>query len=162
MTKQIRLSDLLAYDESCASGLRWIANTGRSKSGKPAGTLNRKCGYYYVGVGGKRLLAHRIVWALHHGECAEGMDIDHVDMNGSNNRIENLRLASRAENHRNRKVRPDNKSGVKGLSMHPSGWVGRIQIEGKVYRKFSISRQVVEEWIMSMRPQLHGAFARQS
>jgi len=76
---------------------------GRFK-GKVAGSvLEQNGGYRYLclGKGGKQhsLLAHRVIWLLVHGEVPpEGMEIDHIDGNPENNRIDNLRVVSHTEN----------------------------------------------------------------
>jgi hypothetical protein len=42
--------------------------------------------------------AHRLVWWWHHGPVPDGLQIDHIDGDKSNNRIENLRVVTQAEN----------------------------------------------------------------
>ena len=46
---------------------------------------------------------HRMVWAWHYGEVPIGYEIDHINTNPFDNRIENLRLTTRAENFANKK-----------------------------------------------------------
>src|SRR5690606_354932 len=60
--------------------------------------------------------AHRIVWALYHGkDIPSGMDIDHINGDGRDNRIENLRVVPRVLNLRNQKKSRRNKTGVPGV-----------------------------------------------
>lgn len=47
---------------------------------------------------------------------AEGLEIDHLNGDGLDNRRSNLRIASRAENLRHRKTFRNNKSGFKGVT----------------------------------------------
>ena len=42
--------------------------------------------------------AHRLVWVWHGNKLDPELDIDHIDRNKDNNRIENLRQVSRSEN----------------------------------------------------------------
>ena len=51
---------------------------------------------------GKRrfLRLHNVVWETHNGPVPEGLEIDHIDMDKSNNRITNLRLLSHGDNIR--------------------------------------------------------------
>lgn len=81
--------------------------------GKPAGTL-QKTGYIHVTIGKKPFLAHRLAWFYVHGAWPPKF-IDHVDRDKGNNRIANLRLATRSQNSANAGLRSDNKSGAKGV-----------------------------------------------
>lgn len=76
---------------------------------------------------------HREVWQLHYGEIPSGLDLDHQDCNKLNNRIANLRLATRTENLRNVGIRSNNTSGVKGVGWDKSRdlWRARIKVNKK-------------------------------
>ena len=69
------------------------------KSGKKAGSLSSQ-GYLRTCYKGFRTANHRIVWLWHNGEWPS-MDLDHINRNRSDNRIENLRVVTRAENQKN-------------------------------------------------------------
>ena len=57
--------------------------------------------------------AHRLVFLYHHGYLPEC--VDHIDGDKTNNKIENLRAATKEENCHNQKIRSTNKSGYKGV-----------------------------------------------
>lgn len=85
-------------------------------AGKEAGNIGRN-GYRYVRVYGKLLLAHRIIWEMFNGPIPEGMEVDHIDTNPSNNDISNLRLATSSNNKWNMNRPSHNTSGFKGVSL---------------------------------------------
>ena len=68
--------------------------------GTQAGTLVPG-GYRKVRVNGKFLQENRVVWVWHHGEIPQGLVVDHINRNRSDNRIENLRLLTNRENTSN-------------------------------------------------------------
>jgi hypothetical protein len=83
-------------------------------SGKIAGSPDSK-GYIRINVGGVIVRAHRIVWLMHNGDPALG-EIDHINGETADNRIENLRLVSSWQNARNKRLPIRNTSGRVGVS----------------------------------------------
>lgn len=83
--------------------------------GKLAGSLWD--GYLRVNLDRKHYRVHRLIWTMMTGETP--IEIDHCDLNRSNNRWINLREATRNENARNGSVRCQNVSGLKGVSFTP-------------------------------------------
>lgn len=79
---------------------------------------------------GKKLYAHRAVWAIWHGRFPAM--IDHINRQRLDNRIENLREVTPAENSKNMSMRRDNVSGVKGVhfSKLQKIWTARIGVDG--------------------------------
>lgn len=156
------LSEYFSYDPNSPSFLRWKINLGRRvKAGDPAGCVG-SYGYYRTKLHGKLMLAHRIVWQLHNGEIPHGMQVDHIDGVRVNNDIENLRLASVSENLQNQKRSSKNTTGIKGLSWSERNqyWRGSIQVHGKRVERCSKDKGLIESWLISMRENLHGEFAR--
>lgn len=114
------LSELLAYDPTSGSGLRWkVTASNRAPAGSEAGCIlkaGRTSAYYVVRVNKKLMLAHRVIWELVHGEpVPDDMDIDHIDGDGLNNSVENMRVVPRVMNLRNQQMSRLNKSGVPGV-----------------------------------------------
>jgi hypothetical protein len=118
-------NELFTY-ESDTGILRWaVSRTGRIKVGARAGTLktNHKGkpysrNYWQVSVAGKLIYVHRIAYVLMTGqEIPAGMQVDHRDGDSTNNRWENLRLATRSQNMGNRD-RNRSRRRPKGVQWH--------------------------------------------
>lgn len=79
----------------------------------------------------KKYLAHRVVWAISHGAWPNGQ-IDHVNGNRSDNRIENLRDVTPSENARNSAIGVNNTSGTIGVCWDKriKKWSARTYIDG--------------------------------
>jgi len=71
--------------------------------GDQAGTLKGNNGYCRIQYKGLTYLVHRLVWLWHGKELKEQMEIDHINRIRKDNRIENLRQVTRAENLANQK-----------------------------------------------------------
>jgi len=80
----------------------------------------------------KQVTAHRLAWFLHHGEWPE-LDIDHINHDGFDNRIENLRLATIPQNRQNNSKKRANNRGMpcsskyKGVYRKANRWVAQIR-----------------------------------
>jgi hypothetical protein len=86
----------------------WGFGNGRAvKAGSKAGTLHKK-GYTQIKINGNLFMAHRLIWFVTYGKFPDNQ-IDHIDGDKSNNRIENLRDVSQKVNSQNQKKldRPD-------------------------------------------------------
>ncbi len=129
--------------------------------GSRAGSPDKR-GYWYIQINGHLYRANRLAWFYIHGVWPEG-HIDHKNRNTSDDRIENLRDATRSQNQANAKRRGDNKSGFKGVSLHKltGKWSATIQVRGK--RKhlglFPTPESAFSVYIEAARSE-HGEFAR--
>jgi hypothetical protein len=118
-----------AFEYDSESGMVFFKGT-KNEAGKVK--ANRRTSYRYLSLKGKTLLAHRVAWALCNGEWPSGQ-IDHIDGDGLNNAIDNLRDVSHAENQRNQRLHIKNKSGFRGVHQEKrSGkWVAMIWVGKK-------------------------------
>jgi len=101
--------DELTYDP-ITGFFHWSVTRARCRYGARAGSLNTH-GYLEIGVHGRRYMAHRLVWLLKYGVMPSG-EIDHINGDRADNRICNLRLATRKQNAAN--MRGYASSGFKG------------------------------------------------
>lgn len=105
------------------------------KSGKEAGCISRhgEIDYYKVRLNKSKLyFSHRVIWVMHNGDIPDGLDIDHKDGDGLNNRLDNLRVVTHSGNMKNRRLASHNKSGCHGINWVPrlSKWVVQITSDG--------------------------------
>ena len=124
------------YDYDDRSGKLVNRKTGKVVRGKKGAQRNGEYRYLYMhfGVSGKdyAIRLHKIVWAWHHG-CFPTMQIDHINGNGFDNRIENLREVSASENNMNVLYpwKPNADTGLPGVYKNGSGY--RIKVAHKCY-----------------------------
>lgn len=100
-------------------------------AGKEAFTA-LSCGYKHGAIFGRLYPAHRIIWAMHFGEWPSA-NIDHIDHDRQNNKVNNLRIVTKHENSKNQSLRSTNTSGVNGVSWfaRDGTWQVQITINGK-------------------------------
>jgi len=99
---------------------------------KVKNTANTKAGYCIVKAGGKRYYYHRLVWQLYYNKMIpENYEIDHIDGNKLNNKIENLRIVSSRENKQNQVVHRNGHLYGCYFSKKTGKWVALIRINGK-------------------------------
>ncbi len=130
---QEELKRLFDYDPTTGI-FAWAISKGTAKKGSVAGSISNQRGkrYITITISGKSYYAHRLAWLYVYGEFPNE-DTDHIDGNGLNNKIINIRSATTSENCRNRRVPLNNKSGIIGVSWEKlvSKWRADITINGK-------------------------------
>jgi len=150
------LHELFEYRDGL---LLWKRGRGGMKVGDEAGYLTDN-GYKVVSINKKDYRVHRVIFMLFNGSL-QG-DIDHIDGNRLNNKIENLRQATRSQNLYNTRISNRNTSGVKGVSWDKARnkWDVRIRVKKA---QITLGRfESIEEAkavISKFRQEHHGEFA---
>lgn len=159
------LAHYFAYDRETGA-LKWRVRPCHNVfAGDKAGTVSPQ-GYLRVMLKKRLLNVHRIVWKLETGE-EPAPEMDHINGDPSDNRLCNLRPASRAQNQRNKGLSKNNVCGFKGVrwdghsGSRARPWRAAIRVNGKRHYlgKFASPEEAHAAYeAASLR--FHGAFAR--
>jgi hypothetical protein len=142
--------------------LYWKINTNKSKNliGKLAGGPKKRA-YGLVTIDSKSFLIHRVIFCMFHGYLPK--QVDHIDGNPQNHRIENLRAATSSTNNMNRGAQVNNRSGIKNVCWNKTHkrWSVQIQKNKKrVYTGMFDDLELAELVAHMAREKYHGEFAR--
>lgn len=123
-----RIKELLVYDPETGIFTRKVTRGGQLK-GSIAGTID-KDGYRHICIDGIYYKAARLVWVYMTGEWPDKF-IDHKDLDPSNDKWDNLRLATRSQNMMN--VKGKSKIFPKGVGRNGDRYTADITINHKTY-----------------------------
>lgn len=112
---QEQVKELFGYDAENGILIKKLRR-GRTYN-KPCGHNPRSDGYGSVNIDGKMYKTHRVIWLIHYGSWPDG-EIDHLDRNKMNNRIDNLRSVCSSENQHNIGLFKNNSTGYPGVSWY--------------------------------------------
>lgn len=155
-----RVRELLDYDPATGIFTRKICRGGPSPVGSVAGSQN-KVGYVVVRVDMHLIKGHRLAWFVSNGAWPIA-EIDHINGVKFDNRIANLREATRTENVRNVGFRKANTSGFKGCRLKGGKWEARISIgKGKLkWLGYFETPEQASEAYKQAAIKYHGEFVR--
>jgi hypothetical protein len=126
---QERLMSLVSYDAETGV-FTWRITRRNCKTGAVAGSLLK--GYLRISIDSKIYAAHRLAWLYTYG-CWPSGEIDHINRVRNDNRLCNLREATRELNTQNANVRVDSPYGIRGVTKHKysNKYRARIQANKK-------------------------------
>lgn len=132
MITQNKLKSKLHYSPYLGTFIWVEARKVGSKIGDVAGSKDTH-GHIQIKIGGKLYLAHRLAWLYMTGSFPKD-EIDHVNGIRDDNRLVNLREATKNENQYNSRIRKDNTSGKKGVSVKGNKYMASARInKEKIY-----------------------------
>lgn len=108
----------------------------------------------------RMIFMHRVI-----ADAPDELHVDHKDGNGLNNRRENVRTCTQAQNNINTGVRADNKSGYKGVFWETRSrrWRSEIRRNGRSkHLGYFQTAELAYEAYSKASLLLHGEFARES
>ncbi len=130
----MNFNDFFLYENG---HLFWKVTRRRSRIGDRAGLFSTKHKYITVGVMRRRYLIHRVIWEMFRGQIPIGIEIDHINRDKRDNRLENLRLSTRNQNLANagKFHRPTSTSAYKGVHEVKDGRKKKFKVRIKKNKK---------------------------
>jgi len=130
------LQSFAAYDLVNGGFIRTCLRSGKGaikKVGEPAGTKNWRRGgkpmCSTIQVGKRTRKEHWLVWVWFTGrDIPPGMEIDHINVNPFDNKVENLRAVFPIQNHHNGPLRRNNSTGVTNIQFHQASQKYMVQM----------------------------------
>src|ERR1035437_3648288 len=130
MITQEELKERLYYNPDTGI-FTWLNNKRSTLIGCIAGCISN--GYIVIKINYHLYRAHRLAFLYMTGSIPKF--IDHEDTNKSNNKWNNIREATKAQNNSNVYLRKDNTSGYKGVSLNKhvksESWLAQIFVNNE-------------------------------
>ena len=147
--------EVLKYDISTGLFYWRVHRSKGIREGGLAGHADHR-GYTRISIDNKKYLAHRLAWYYMCGEWPDS-DLDHIDGDKTNNRVENLRRCTKAQNSYNASYAKGS-TGIKGVRVKPSGSYD-VRVSSKYLGSYK-DLELAEFVAMEARESMHGEFAR--
>jgi len=151
---------ILSYDKGTGV-FYWKEPRPKIRVGMKAGSVHHR-GYINIEIYGKHYAAHRLAW-FYETKFWPADQIDHIDRDKTNNRIENLRQATNSQNRANSSN--SNKNGFKGVSfkhwLKKNPYQAQITFQKKVIYLgcFATPEEAHRAYSIKAK-ELHGEFSR--
>lgn len=167
MITQADLKELFYYDKTTGIFTRRVDVGKRAKAGDII-THTTPTGYIAIVIDRQKYQGHRMAWLYEYGYLPK--QLDHKNGVKTDNRLENLRECTSAENNANRSTTAIGESGHKGIlwSWRYNSYIARLAVDKQRFQKsFTISKfsskeealQTAVKWLADMRTEHHKEFA---
>lgn len=153
--------NLFSYDPETGAMLYKVAPPHKAQLlGLQAGMVDSQ-GYRLIKIADKRYLSGRLIWFYMTGEWPD--EVDHKNLNRSDDRWENIRESTRSQNcaNKGRFFKP-NKFGFRGIKRHSSGkFYAAVCSKQVEYRSTPVATPELAALAYDMLAKKHhGEFAR--
>lgn len=172
----IALERIAVYDECIGCFTATTQRRGSSVPiGDPLGSIRQRDYTKYrlisftVDNKHTQIFEHQLVWLWHTGFLPSGHEkiIDHIDHNGLNNKVDNLRLVTPSVNSLNRREKAGDTIHGVTFHSHSGKWRAMLEFQGKRYLKYTSTleeaveaRRAFEKLIPELDPDMHASAVR--
>lgn len=127
---QAELKALLDYDPETGIFRRKVCRGGK-QIGRIAGYMHHT-GYRYMEINNKHYALHRLAWLYTYGYLPDNQ-VDHINGVRNDNRVANLRLATKSQQAQNKAVYSNSTTKLPGVAVHKASgkYAARINVNGK-------------------------------
>ena len=131
MTQEL-LKEYISYDRTTCD-MVWIkktSNLSRVKIGDKVGKSSGNRRYMRAKIFGKEYMLHKLAWLYEYGYIPK--ELDHINRNSLDNRIDNFREVTTRENLTNRGLMRTNKTtGITGVCIEQGKYIRAYISDGK-------------------------------
>ena len=164
MITQTELKELFDYREDGNLIRKHACKGNGNYAGRVVGCkpkkITRSHRYVSTKIKGQHYSVHKLIYLWHTGVWPE--QLDHINNNSFDNRIENLRLVNSSQNASNRKLFRSNTSGIKGVSWHKASNKWFVYVDVNKKRKnigYFTDLELAELVAIEARNKYHGEYA---